>query len=350
LNYIVNQLAENGVKIAVRPALLIGAYCILHMKTPTAVVISETDELLTSIGKDALSGFFHAVLSKISAGKFSLPSKSSKDFLEVKYNMPSFLIGLFKKDYPESYDAILTAPAFERTHIRLGANAAKEDVWGADMNATETQTGFFVQNNKEIALLNTMGKLTYMSLTSTLIVESLGDVRNKRVLDACAAPGGKSVYLSQKGAIVTACDVHEHRVDLIKSYAERMRVPLDIRLADAREFKEEFFEAFDIVLVDAPCSGLGVIGKRRDIVLNRTYQDILDLASLQRAILDNVKRYVKRGGTLAYSTCTVLKKENGENIGAFLRDNADFTLKLEKQFLPDGKGTEGFYICLMTRS
>ena len=99
-----------------------------------------------------------------------------------------------------------------------------------------------------------------------------------------------------------------------------------------------------------PCSGLGVIDKKRDIVINRTYEDILALSELQKKILNNCSAYVKKGGALVYSTCTVFSKENGDVTAGFLKEHSDFIKEEERQYLPDGKGMEGFYVCRMRRN
>ena len=196
-----------------------------------------------------------------------------------------------------------------------------------------------------------------MSYCSTLIPESIKE--GVTVLDACSAPGGKAVMLAQKGLEVTACDIHQHRVDLIRSYAERMNAKLTIYKQDARVFLKKWEQKFDVVLVDAPCSGMGVISKKKDVVFNKTYDDILELKKLQQEILNNCAKYVKKGGLLVYSTCTIFKKENHDNIVEFLEKNQEFSKEIidlpfvndgEIQFLPDGKGMEGFYLCHLRKS
>ena len=142
-------------------------------------------------------------------------------------------------------------------------------------------------------------------------------------------------------------------VELIKKYAKRMGVTLNAIVADATIKKKTFVNAFDVVLADVPCSGLGVLAKRRDIIFNREEKDIEELVKLQEKILENASSYVKKDGVLVYSTCTVLKKENQDVIARFLQKHSEF--KKEKielgfendgeiQFLPDGKGLDGFYI------
>lgn len=361
LNYILDTLAEKKVKPAVRNVLLCGAYSLIYLGTPLNVVLNETGAFLENRGKTALKGFCYAILSKISRREYVLPGKNDKNYLEVKYNMPAFLVGLFRKDYPEDFERIIACREKGMTHIRVPDKTDEKEILSADPSAKRTETGFFVKNNKEISLLNFEGKITYMSLPSTLIALSVAKATPSggRILDCCAAPGGKSVFLAEKGFEVTSGELRPHRAELIKSYAARMGVTLETVVADATVFDPERADSFDTVLADVPCSGMGVIGRRKDVVFNKTYDDILALSELQYAILDNVSKYVKKGGLLVYSTCTVFRKENHDVIGKFLALHEDFSLSeiplAEKndgyiQFLPDGNGMEGFFLCHLRKN
>ena len=357
LNYIVNYLAPKGIKNNVKPIALIGAYMVSYMNVPINVVLNECKQALSSMGKEAVSGFIIALIKKVANKEYKLPAKSDKNYVEVKYNLPSFLVGMLRKDYPDEYENIIFAKENSNVHIRLNKNTTEKEILDADPTAEKTLTGYFVRNNKQISLLNFLGKTTYMSYCSTLIPESIKE--GKTVLDACSAPGGKAVMLAQKGYEVTACDIHQHRVDLIRSYAERMNAKLTVYKQDARVFLKKWEQKFDVVLVDAPCSGMGVIGKKKDVVFNKTYDDILELKNLQQEILSNCAKYVKKGGLLVYSTCTVFKKENHDNVVEFLEKNQEFSKEVidlpfdndgEIQFLPDGKGMEGFYLCHLRKN
>ena len=358
LNYILDELSKGKVKNNVRPLVLIALYAQSYLGTPQPVVIAETSETLDSLGKGALKGFVCAVLAKAARGEYRMPAKSDKRYAEVKYNLPSWLVGMYRKDYPDSFEKIIGAEEYPYSHIRLRPGVKEEEIYAADKTARKTDYGFFVKKNKEIDLLSCMGKITFMSYGSCVVAESVGAKAGMKILDCCAAPGGKAVYMAQKGAIVTACDIHEHRTELIRSYAERMRAGVNVYVQDATTPVHKWKEAFDAVLADVPCSGFGVIGKKRDIVFNRTYEDVKELSELQQAILDNVCGYVKKGGILVYSTCTVFKMENGANVEKFLAKHEDFHKEKidisyendgEIQLLPDGNGTEGFYICRLRR-
>lgn len=190
--------------------------------------------------------------------------------------------------------------------------------------------------------------------------------KNLRVLDCCAAPGGKSfaaaIAMKGKGQI-TSCDVYPHKVALIESGAARLGIGnITPRLQDATEVVPEWSSAMDVALVDVPCSGLGIIRKKPDIRY-KNLQQTQALPALQKKILETQARYVKPGGVLLYSTCTVLRRENEEIVEGFLKDHGDFSL--EKLLLPSplpynetgmltlipGQyDTDGFFICRMRRN
>jgi 16S rRNA (cytosine967-C5)-methyltransferase len=187
-----------------------------------------------------------------------------------------------------------------------------------------------------------------------LAVQAMGIREGDNVLDACAAPGGKSVYISElTSATVLASDIHPHRVELIKKYALRMgadNVKAEVR--DAAIFDPTLQETFDYILADVPCSGLGVIGKKPDILINYDKRDIANLSITQYNILCNVSRYVKRGGIILYSTCTTLYEENEGVIERFYRENNGYEPAGEEKyinFLPDSKGRDGFFIARIRR-
>ena len=171
----------------------------------------------------------------------------------------------------------------------------------------------------------------------------------ENVMDMGSAPGGKSIYLGELADIkVTCCDIHEQRVELIKAYAGRMGADnLEYKVCDCAV--EPFKPVYDVVLCDVPCSGLGVAASKPDIYLRRKREDITALSQKQSAILNNAAGAVKNGGKIVYSTCTTLKEENFDVVSEFLRTHINFDLEFSNQFLPDGKGEEGFYAAVLRR-
>ena len=171
------------------------------------------------------------------------------------------------------------------------------------------------------------GDYTFQSVGSVAICSAI--CAGQSLLDACAAPGGKSVLLSGKFKNVTACELHAHRVELINSYAQRMGASnVHARQTDSAVYNPDYAEAFDAVLCDVPCSGTGVINENPDIKLFRKESDIESLNDIQLKILENCSRYVKSGGTLYYSTCSVLPEENDSIVYKFLQLHPEYALNI----------------------
>ena len=202
-----------------------------------------------------------------------------------------------------------------------------------------------------------------------LAAQAVDVKRGMQVLDCCAAPGGKSAYLAETMAgtgRVYAWDLHEHRVTLIKAMMKRMRLD-NIRpvVRDASVLKEDLLGAMDAVLLDAPCSGLGVMDNKPDIKYRATPESVEELTRIQEKLLNTCCQYVKRGGTLVYSTCSMLPEEHCQQVEKFLADHPEFEIaplpasfdeKFKAQYtaaglqlLPHRDGVEGFFIARMRR-
>ena len=148
---------------------------------------------------------------------------------------------------------------------------------------------------------------------------------------------------------MTACDIYHHRLELIAAYARRMRRHIDVRLMDATEYNAAMASQYDIVLCDVPCSNLGVAAKKPDVYLFREPSSIDALAEEQYKILCNGAKYVRVGGEVIYSTCTLLKEENCDVVKRFMPDHRGYTFIDSCQYLPDGSGTDGFFVAKLRR-
>ena len=204
------------------------------------------------------------------------------------------------------------------------------------------------------------GDYTFQSVGSAAIcdvVEPCGDL-----LDACAAPGGKSVLLSKKCGRITSFELHAHRVELIRQYKERMGVKnVFEEQKDSSAFHPEYAGKFDAVLCDVPCSGFGTVSENPDIKLFRKEEDFRSLKETQGKILSACSKYVKEGGTVYYSTCSLFERENDGIVGGFLAENPDFSAaeikcplsnerkKFGLQFLPDAAFGAGFYVAKLKK-
>ncbi|MGM0749188.1 MAG: 16S rRNA (cytosine(967)-C(5))-methyltransferase RsmB [Bacillota bacterium] len=215
------------------------------------------------------------------------------------------------------------------------------------------------------------GDVSIQDESSMLVARALGPEAGETILDACAAPGGKSTHIAERmgnEGSVLSLDLHEHKVKLIKEAANRLGLTIiKPEAMDARKASEAFqAEEFDRILVDAPCSGFGVIRRKPDMKYSKTPEDSARLAKIQLSILREIAPLVKKGGTLVYSTCTMDRTENEEVIHAFIQEHPEFEpdLSLEKrlpekarpfvrggslQILPHYFGTDGFFICSMRK-
>lgn len=354
LNYILTQLTEKAPKPAVAIIVKQGLYCLKYMDSlPDYAVIDNSVELTKIVGKIQLSGFVNAVLKRAARGEYKLPAKDDEKYLSVTLSKPEWLIKLLTEEYgSDEAIRILSEPPCTLSHIRANHRVITENGLEKLLTADDTEFvktpagGYGVRVTPTIKRLFAEGKITYQSPTSMLAVAALEVRDGMKVLDLCAAPGGKSVLIAERNprAEVIACDLYPHRVVLIEKYASRMKIKnVFAAQNDATVFNPEYEGRFDRVLIDVPCSALGVVRKQPDILLNRKPSDINELAELQRKIAEMAVKYLKPNGKMVYSTCTITKEENEHNVQKILEANRTLTLVSQKQYLPDGL-TDGFFV------
>lgn len=376
IDYILSQLIEKKPQKSVLTLLKIGTYALLNLSdVPKFAIVSECVEVAKSNGKGGASGFINAVLKKVADGKYSLPKESDENYLSVTYSKPQWFCDKLEKQYgKEVARIILSAKSTTLEHIRINSRMATEsDVeFLLKKNKTDFKKsdvgGYIVKANDAVRHMFDKGLVTFQSPSSILAVKALGVTDGAQILDICSAPGGKAVYMSElcpHGKVV-ACDLYPHRVALIQKYKNRMHTPnVKAVQADACVLNEEWKDTFDFVLCDAPCSCLGTFKKHPDVFLNKDESCISELATTQRQILENAAKYLKVGGAMVYSTCTLFEEENENVVHDFLEKNVDFVLEhisgLEKidggKYL-DNKGMiqilphdeyEGFFIAKIRR-
>lgn len=317
LSYYICALTEKSPKLVIRTILKISLYAIKYLNKKPYAVTQNAVELMKKLGKGGASGFVNAFLRKFISSNIELP-KDKIEYLSVKYSYPKFAI-----------KELLTSFGEERTVKIISAENTKTCLSFYDVDGEDYLTKLGVKYEKTpfnnvFLTVNFIrnsdydkGYYTYQAIGSVAICDVIEPC--DKILDACAAPGGKSIRLSHKCNHVTSWDIHEHRVELINAYKERMRRDnIDTNVCDSKIFLPEYEEKFDAVLCDAPCSGVGVINDNPDIKLNREYNDILSLNKEQLSILENVSKYVKKGGYLYYSTCSILPSENIEIVKLFM--------------------------------
>ncbi len=359
LDYYIGFLCDKKPQNSIIILLKMAMYCIQYMDSmPNYAVVDKTVDLCQEVGKRQLKGFVNSVLKKFCQGKIPMPS-DVKENLSIQASVPLWLIKEYCKQYGlEKTKEFVLAPDFSKEHIRpntrqISYESLKKLLIDSKILFEESNFGgFFVDNNKKIGSMFASGLVTFQSPTSMICVKALEIKDNDKVLDLCSAPGGKSVYAQElaTNVKVVACDVHAHRVELIQSYCKRMKaVNIKIEQRDATVFDATLEKSFDKVLCDAPCSGFGVARKKPDIYLDATLKGVEDLAVIQYKILENASKYVKDSGLLVYSTCTLLRQENANIVGRFVKENKQWKIINSQQYFPDGKGIDGFYIAQLQK-
>lgn len=329
LDYIVSQNAASRPKNAVRLILKIALYLLIYMEKHDYMVVDCAVDLAKKLGKGGAAGFINAFLRSYRIPP--LPEKAD-DALSLRCSAPLWLVKKCRRSYKGEAEPILTAQS-GGVCVRFVRNAEK--YLASPHIATPFQNVYifknFVRDEGFFA-----GAYTFQSVGSVAICSAIAPCAH--LLDACAAPGGKSVLLAGKCGKVTACELHPHRAELIRSYAQRMGADnVTVRTADSARFIPEYENAFGAVLCDVPCSGTGVINENPDIKFFRKESDIAEITEIQLAVLENCARYVKQGGCLYYSTCSVLPEENDTIAFRFLQKHPEYTLAIPESPLPHKK-------------
>ncbi len=360
LSYYISRLADKSPKLVIRTILKISMYAIKYMGKKEYAVTKNAVELVKKLGKGGASGFVNAFLRKFISTEITLPNVKN-EHLSIKYSYPEFAVKELLLRYDDKrVESIISA---ENINTCLCFYGVKGDKYLSERNIEYKETPFenvylaknFIRNSDY-----DKGVYTYQALGSVAICDIVEPC--EKLLDCCAAPGGKSIRLSYKVKSVTSWDIHPHRVELINEYKSRMnRQNIFADVNDSKVFCKDLVGGFDAVLCDAPCSGLGVVNDNPDIKLNREESSIKELNKEQLEILKTVSSYVKVGGYLYYSTCSILDSENIAIINAFMRDINGFEIceidsKLQHEkvcgtnlFLPDISGGLGFYVAKLKR-
>lgn len=299
--------------LPVRNILRLGLYQLRFADSvPDSAAVNESVELCKKCGFKSASGLVNAVLRKAAKDEIVYPED-----LSVRYSHSDWFTDLIVERKGRDFAEKLLAADNEEAELCFHDGFAEGERYVQDEAAYRA-------------------------------VLMAGPEPGMKVLDCCSAPGGKSftaaVLMGNSGEIVS-CDIHEKKLRLVSENAERLGMDIIGTIqADASEFRPEWKEEFDLVIADVPCSGLGVIRKKPEIRF-KTYEEIKNLPEIQKKILNNVSKYVKHGGRLLYSTCTVLEEEN-ENVISGLEG---FILRESRTFWPNVDGTDGFYAAVLEK-
>lgn len=372
LDAIINQFSKTKVKKmkpVIAAILRSGVYQLKYMDSvPDSAACNEAVKLTVKRGFSGLKGFVNGVMRNISRNldqiKWPDAEKEPVKYLSVRYSVPEWMVERFTCQYGQE-DCERILQAFLHPHP-TSVQVDTDRISMEEIINSLKQQGVIVQKNEQVArglflsgyeALDEIeefenGLLYVQDTASMLAVELAAPKPGDTVIDVCAAPGGKSVYAARmigENGRVESRDLTEYKVDMIEENIERCQLSnMTAKVWDARVFDAEAEEKADVVIADLPCSGLGVIGTKTDIKYNASEEKIAELARLQQEILDVVCRYVKAEGTLLYSTCTMTREENEENVHHFLEKHADFELEQMRQCFPY-EGCDGFFMAKMHR-
>lgn len=373
IDYVIDQFSKTKVKKMkplIRTLLRMGTYQILFMDAvPDAAVCNESVKLANKRGFASLKGFVNGVLRNIARHKdeIAYPERRQDEiaYLSIRYSMPREIIELWLTQYTvqQTEDMLSALLAKRPLTIRMSellseteqkALITEMEEAGIEVRSSQIPYVFYLEKVDRVSLLPGYddGKFFVQDLGSAMVVEMAGIKEGDYVLDVCAAPGGKATHAAMKlhkTGWVQARDLTAYKVSMIEENIERLGLTnIEAVVWDATSPDPEMKEKADVVIADLPCSGLGVIGRKSDIKYRITEESLAQVEALQREILSVVHTYVKPGGTLMYSTCTVNRRENEENKEWFLA-NYPFEMMEEKLMLPGKEDSDGFYMVRLKR-
>lgn len=367
--------------------LRLGVYQLLYTdKIPESAACNESVALARRYGHSASSGFVNAILRNIgrSREKIKYPEKDKDvvQYLCVKYSHPDWMVKAWLDRFGEEFTEKLLESNNQVPDFSVRVNTLKvtreqliEHLISIGIEAEEgkyLEEAVVIRNPSSISKLDAFknGWIQVQDESSMLVARVLDPKPGELVIDVCSAPGGKSTHIAQlmdnRGTVVSR-DIHEHKIRLIEDSIKRLELSIiRTEVFDATRLDDSFIEKADRVLVDAPCTGLGIIRRKPDIKWARNIEDKKEITELQTNILNIASKYVKTGGVLVYSTCTLEPEENDFIVKEFISKNREFELedisallpnKLVKpssregfiQLFPNTDDIDGFFIAKMKK-
>lgn len=358
----------NKISKVVLNILRLGVYQIVFLdKVPKSAAVNECVKLTKKYVYKSC-GFVNAVLRKVSKQDYEelCLIKDSEERISKQYSMPIWMVRKFVEEYDiEKAEEIARCSNIRpKVTIRINnwklekENKSKEwllsELEKRKIEYQNEKSNFLYLNNvKNLSKIDLFeqGYFTVQDDGAGKIVELLEPESGDVILDACAAPGGKTTYIAEImkniGKIV-AWDIHEHRVRLINQNAKRLGISIiKAEVKDASRFEEEYFEKFDKILLDVPCLGLGVMKRKPDIKWQRNKEELEKISKIQLDILQNCNKYLKPNGILVYSTCSLLKEENENIINEFMKAESYEILRSTTIMVTEKN--DGFFLCNMRK-
>jgi len=371
LDYYIDMLVKDGIESLKNPELIImrmGIYQLGYMDSvPEYAAVNESVILAKRYCKSK-AGLVNGVLREYQNKKISmrLPERDLDEvrYLSVKYSYAPWIISLWLQHYDKEFVESLLEAGNARPPMTIRMNWLK--VIKADLMKALKERGFEAEDGKlcQNAIhvkgsgllesdLYEMGLFTPQDESSMLVAEKLDPKQGDLVMDVCAAPGGKTTAIAERmnnTCKIIASDIYRRKLDIVDKEAKRLGITnIETRSWDATRVDSTMVQKDDKVMVDVPCSGLGVVRRKPEIKYKEMTNEIHLLPKKQQAILSASSEYVKPGGTLVYSTCTINPEENEQVISAFLKSHSKFELVERILLLPNTDDTDGFFICVMKR-
>ncbi len=348
-------------------------------KIPKSAAVNEGVNLAKRYGHKSSSGFVNAILRKVEKQDYEEMKniKDNKERLSKQYSMPLWIVEELLKEgiKPENVEKICRASNIKpKVSIRVNTlktnkQELKQVLEKENIKALDgiLEDFLILDKAKNIEKLESFknGLFTVQDEAAGLTALILNPKKGETILDACSSPGGKTTYIAQlveNDGKIFAFDIHEHRTKLVEQTAKRLGINIiETKVQDASKFDKKYENKFDKILLDVPCLGIGVLRRKPDIKWQKQKEDVEQITKIQYAILENCSKYLKTGGELVYSTCSILKEENENLVKKFLQKNKEFELEKIKisdenffkkyleneQFLQveQNEKTDGFFIC-----
>ena len=344
--------------------LLMSTYQIVYMRVENHYVVNEAVEL-GNIKDKSIGGFINAVLRNMLRHELrEIGADDEIKYLSLKYSYPTWLVSYLLKDYKFieverlfSYNEDAKKCAIRVNTLKANKDEVINKLTEENIKFSENslvQNGLICEQAMVDSSLFKEGYITIQDIASQKVAEVLNPAKNSLVLDMCSAPGSKTAHMSAIMAntgTIYACDIYQHKLKLMANNFKRLGVNnVKTQLIDARNIKSIVRkESFDYILLDMPCSGLGVMGHKVDLKYNLTYSAIEEIIALQKELIDASYSLLKKGGEIVISTCTINKLENEENINLFIKNHKDMRLEEMNTYMPYEYDTDGFFIAKLKK-
>lgn len=372
LDYIINQFSKvkvSKMKPVIRTILRSAVYQLKYMDSvPASAACNEAVKLAAKRGFGSLRGFVNGVLRNISRNLPDISYPSEEDMLysfSVRYSVPEWILGQWLAEYGKETVRAMAEEFLKEKPVTVRFHPDR--ISKEELMRKLKEEGVSVKEDAELPYVLHLSGLDYLmklesfqkgyfqvqDVSSMQVAQWAAPEEGSYIIDVCAAPGGKAIHLAEmlRGTgHVEARDLTEYKIGMIRENILRSGMTnIEAVQMDARLRDEASVGKADIVIADLPCSGLGVLGRKPDLKYKMTQDTQRELVKLQREILSVSAEYVKQGGKLIYSTCTIHKEENEDNAAWFARQFPEFHLQRERQTLPGRDSGDGFYIAMFLR-